>query len=104
MTIPAYLIEFTDPSGTDHICRASAQEQYPHLNPISHAYPNRHKFFDSLAILGRCWRRWWRWSLASCAAGTKIRSETPLLMRGGRCGHCRGCSQIRGEKRPACSS
>jgi ABC-type multidrug transport system ATPase subunit len=52
MTIPAYLIEFTDPSGTDHICRASAQEQYPHLNPISHAYPNRHKFFDSLAILG----------------------------------------------------
>jgi hypothetical protein len=50
--IPAYLIEFTDPSGADHSCRASAQEQYPRLNPISHAVPNRHRFLDSMMVLG----------------------------------------------------
>ena len=51
MTVPAYLIEFTDPTGVDHTCRASAQEQYPHLNPISHAIPNRHRFADSIAVM-----------------------------------------------------
>ena len=51
MTVPAYLIEFTDPTGVDHTCRASAQEQYPHLNPISHAITNRHRFADSIAVI-----------------------------------------------------
>ncbi len=50
-SIPRYLITFTDAAGTEHVCRASAQEQYPRTNPISHAVSYRHKFLDSMAVL-----------------------------------------------------
>ncbi|MGA3161612.1 MAG: FHA domain-containing protein [Terracidiphilus sp.] len=50
-SIPAYLISFIDPAGTRHTCRASADEQYPRLNPIDHAVSNRHRFRDSVAVL-----------------------------------------------------
>ncbi len=50
-SIPAYLITFTDPVGTKHTCRASADEQYPHYGPIAHAVSNRHRFRFSAAVL-----------------------------------------------------
>jgi ABC-type multidrug transport system ATPase subunit len=51
-SIPAYLITFTDAGGTEHTCRASAQEQYPRTNPTAHAVSYRRRFTDSLAVLG----------------------------------------------------
>jgi ABC-type multidrug transport system ATPase subunit len=51
-SIPAYLITFTDASGNDHTCRATAQEQFPRLNPTAHAVAYRHRFSDSVAVLG----------------------------------------------------
>ena len=51
-SIPAYLITFTDPLGTRHTCRASADEQYPHYGPVAHAVSHRHRFRDSVAVLG----------------------------------------------------
>ena len=50
-SIPAYLITFTDPVGTKHTCRASADEQYPHYGPVAHAVSHRHRFRDSVAVL-----------------------------------------------------
>jgi ABC-type multidrug transport system ATPase subunit/ABC-type multidrug transport system permease subunit len=50
-TIPRYLITFTDPSGNERVCRASADEQYPRTNPTSHAVAYRHRFSYSLAVL-----------------------------------------------------
>jgi ABC-type multidrug transport system ATPase subunit/ABC-type multidrug transport system permease subunit len=50
-TIPRYLITFTDPSGTERVCRATADEQYPRGNPTSHAVAYRHRFRFSLAVL-----------------------------------------------------
>jgi hypothetical protein len=50
-SIPAYLITFTDPFGTKHTCRASADEQYPHYGPIAHAVSHRHRFSYSLGVL-----------------------------------------------------
>jgi ABC-type multidrug transport system ATPase subunit/ABC-type multidrug transport system permease subunit len=50
-SIPAYLITFTDPVGTKHTCRASADEQYPHYGPVAHAVSHRHSFSDSVAVL-----------------------------------------------------
>jgi ABC-type multidrug transport system ATPase subunit/ABC-type multidrug transport system permease subunit len=50
-SIPAYLITFTDPLGTKHTCRASADEQYPHYGPVAHAVSHRHRFSDSVAVL-----------------------------------------------------
>jgi ABC-type multidrug transport system ATPase subunit/ABC-type multidrug transport system permease subunit len=50
-TIPAYLITFTDPVGTRHTCRASADEQYPHYGPVAHAVSHRHSFIYSVAVL-----------------------------------------------------
>ena len=50
-SIPAYLITFTDASGVDHTCRASAQEQFPRLNPTAHAVSFRHRVSDSVAVL-----------------------------------------------------
>ena len=50
-SIPRYLIAFTDAAGTEHVCRASKDEQYPRTNPISHAVSYRHKFLDSLVVL-----------------------------------------------------
>jgi len=50
-SIPAYLITFTDPFGTKHICRASAVEHYPHYGPVAHAVSHRHPFSDSVAVL-----------------------------------------------------
>jgi ABC-type cobalamin/Fe3+-siderophores transport system ATPase subunit/ABC-type multidrug transport system permease subunit len=50
-SFPAYLITFTDASGTHHTCRASADEQYPRIGPTAHAVSNRHSFRDSLAVL-----------------------------------------------------
>jgi hypothetical protein len=51
-SMPAYLITFTDPLGTRHTCRASADEQYPHYGPVAHAVSHRHRFRDSVAVLG----------------------------------------------------
>ena len=50
-SIPAYLITFTDPTGSQHTCRASAGEQYPRINPNAHAVSHRRSFRDSLAVL-----------------------------------------------------
>ena len=50
-SIPAYLITFTDPLGTKHTCRASADEHYPHYGPVAHAVSHRHRFSDSVAVL-----------------------------------------------------
>jgi hypothetical protein len=50
-SIPAYLITFTDPVGTKHTCRASADEQYPHYGPVYHAVSHRHSFRYSVAVL-----------------------------------------------------
>jgi hypothetical protein len=50
-SIPAYLITFTDPFGTKHTCRASADEQYPHYGPVAQAVSHRHRFSDSVAVL-----------------------------------------------------
>ena len=50
-SIPAYLITFTDPAGAEHTCRASADEQYPRLNPTAHAVSYRHSFTQSLSVL-----------------------------------------------------
>jgi ABC-type multidrug transport system ATPase subunit/ABC-type multidrug transport system permease subunit len=50
-SIPAYLITFTDPVGTKHTCRASADEQYPHYGPIAHAVSHRHRFLYSMGVL-----------------------------------------------------
>jgi ABC-type multidrug transport system ATPase subunit/ABC-type multidrug transport system permease subunit len=50
-SIPAYLITFTDPVGTKHTCRASADEQYPHYGPVAHAVSHRHRFSYSVAVL-----------------------------------------------------
>jgi ABC-type multidrug transport system ATPase subunit/pSer/pThr/pTyr-binding forkhead associated (FHA) protein/ABC-type multidrug transport system permease subunit len=50
-SIPRYLINFTDPSGTERVCRASADEQYPRVNPTAHAVAYRHAFSFSLAVL-----------------------------------------------------
>jgi ABC-type multidrug transport system ATPase subunit len=50
-SIPAYLITFTDPSGTEHTCRASEHEQYPRLNPVSYAVPYRLRFVESVSVL-----------------------------------------------------
>ncbi|MGO9317054.1 MAG: FHA domain-containing protein [Terracidiphilus sp.] len=50
-SIPAYLITFTDPVGTKHTCRASADEQYPHYGPVAHAVIHRHRFSYSVGVL-----------------------------------------------------
>jgi ABC-type multidrug transport system ATPase subunit/ABC-type multidrug transport system permease subunit len=50
-TIPRYLINFTDPSGTERVCRATKDEQYPRANPTAHAVAYRHRFSYSLAVL-----------------------------------------------------
>ena len=50
-SIPAYLITFTDPLGTHHTCRASADEQYPRINPTAYAVNHRRSFRDSVAVL-----------------------------------------------------
>jgi ABC-type multidrug transport system permease subunit len=50
-SIPAYLITFTDPFGTKHTCRASADEHYPHYGPVAQAVSHRHRFSDSVAVL-----------------------------------------------------
>jgi ABC-type multidrug transport system permease subunit len=50
-SIPAYLITFTDAAGTEHVCRASAQEQYPRVNPTAHAVAYRSPFLHSMAVL-----------------------------------------------------
>jgi ABC-type multidrug transport system ATPase subunit/ABC-type multidrug transport system permease subunit len=51
-TFPRYVITFTDPSGTERVCRATANEQYPRVNPTAHAVASRHSFRYSLAVLG----------------------------------------------------
>ena len=50
-SIPRYLITFTDPNGSERVCRASAGEQYPRVNPTDHAVAYRHRFRDSMAVL-----------------------------------------------------
>jgi hypothetical protein len=50
-SIHRYIITFTDVGGTRHTCRASADEQYPHLNPVAHATSHRHSFRDSFSVL-----------------------------------------------------
>jgi ABC-type multidrug transport system ATPase subunit/ABC-type multidrug transport system permease subunit len=50
-SLPAYLITFTDAGGTEHTCRASAQEQYPRVNPTAHAVVYRRPFLYSMAVL-----------------------------------------------------
>ncbi len=50
-TIPRYLINFTDPNGTERVCRATKDEQYPQVNPTAHAVAYRHRFRTSLAVL-----------------------------------------------------
>jgi ABC-type multidrug transport system ATPase subunit/ABC-type multidrug transport system permease subunit len=50
-SIPAYLITFTDPVGTKHTCRASADEQYPHYGPVAHAVSHRHRFRETVGVL-----------------------------------------------------
>jgi hypothetical protein len=50
-SLPAYLITFTDAGGTEHTCRASAQEQYPRVNPTAHAVAYRRPFLYSMAVL-----------------------------------------------------
>ena len=50
--IPRYLITFIDADGAERTCRASADEQYPRINPTAHAVAYRHRFLDSLAVLG----------------------------------------------------
>jgi ABC-type multidrug transport system permease subunit len=50
-SIPRYLISFTDPGGSERVCRASADEQYPRVNPTDHAVAYRHRFRDSSAVL-----------------------------------------------------
>jgi ABC-type multidrug transport system ATPase subunit/ABC-type multidrug transport system permease subunit len=51
-SFPAYLINFVDASGVEHTCRASAEEHFPRTNPIAYAAAFRHRFSDSLAVLG----------------------------------------------------
>lgn len=50
-SIPDYLITFTDAAGTEHTCRASADEQYPRVNPTAHAVAYRNRFRNSMAVL-----------------------------------------------------
>jgi hypothetical protein len=50
-SIPEYLINFTDPSGAERTCLASADEQYPRVNPTAHAVAYRHRFRDSMGVL-----------------------------------------------------
>ena len=76
-SIPRYLITFTDPSGTERVCRATADEQYPRTNPTSHAVAYRHRFRYSLAVLAECWWRSSPPSSPSCASATTIRSKDP---------------------------
>jgi len=50
-SIPRYLITFTDDKGKEQTCRASARQSYPQANPTAFAFPYRHRFRDSMAVL-----------------------------------------------------
>ncbi|MFZ1086762.1 MAG: FHA domain-containing protein [Terracidiphilus sp.] len=50
-TFPRYVINFTDPSGSERVCRATADEGYPRVNPTARAEAYRHSFRFSLAVL-----------------------------------------------------
>jgi len=50
-TIPRHLLNLTDPNGTERVCRATKDEQYPQVNPTAHAVAYRHRFRTSLAVL-----------------------------------------------------
>ena len=50
--IPTYTITAKDSTGSNQTCRAVAGEQYPAVNPVAHAVSYRHRFHDSLAIMG----------------------------------------------------
>jgi ABC-type multidrug transport system ATPase subunit/ABC-type multidrug transport system permease subunit len=50
-SIPHYLITFTDDKGKEQTCRASANQSYPPANPTAFAFPYRHRFRDSMAVL-----------------------------------------------------
>ena len=51
-SVPRYLINFTDASGAERVCRATADEKFPRVNPTAHAVAYRHRFLDSMAVLG----------------------------------------------------
>ena len=51
-SIPGYLITFTNNSRTEQTCRASVRQAYPRINPVAHAVSYRHRFFDSMTVLG----------------------------------------------------
>jgi hypothetical protein len=52
MSIPSYVITAKDKSGNEETCRAIAEQSYPRENPTAFAVQNRHKFGDSVSILG----------------------------------------------------
>jgi len=51
MSVPKYIIEFTDAKNTQYVCRASADEGFPLGTPIYRAESNRHSFGESMAVL-----------------------------------------------------
>jgi ABC-type multidrug transport system ATPase subunit/ABC-type multidrug transport system permease subunit len=51
-SIPQYLINFTDASGAERVCRATEHEKVARPNAIYDAVPYRHRFLDSMAVLG----------------------------------------------------
>jgi hypothetical protein len=50
-SIPRYLITYDD-NGTEQTCRASAHQSYPRTDPTVYAVSYRHRFRDSMAVLG----------------------------------------------------
>jgi ABC-type multidrug transport system ATPase subunit/predicted component of type VI protein secretion system len=51
MSVPAYVIEFTDAHNKQHLCRATAEEGFPLGAPIVNAEKNRHSFGTSFSVL-----------------------------------------------------
>jgi ABC-type multidrug transport system ATPase subunit/ABC-type multidrug transport system permease subunit len=51
MSIPAYVIEFTDAHNKQHLCRATAEEGFPLGAPTVNAEKNRHSFGASFSVL-----------------------------------------------------
>ena len=46
------MITARDKSGSEETCRAIAEQSYPRENPTAFAIANRHKYSDSMSILG----------------------------------------------------